>query len=227
MTVVMSTSVAGHRRGVVALLAVAATAVMVLAAPPADAAQRVPTGLGPTWAAKVAGHAQVVVASGAGWTSTHTTVTEWQRTSGGWVKLATWKGWTGLAGWTTKPSEYRRQTPVGVFGLTDAGGYAPDPGSRLPYHRSTRDFWLISHKVRTFNHVIAINYNRVPGTSPANRKRPHGFAAGGGFWIHTQHHSGTGGCVTISDAGVVHLQRTLTPSLHPVIVMGPASVLRR
>ena len=207
------------------LLLVAVVAGGLVGARPAQAAPTAPAGLGPTWLGRLNGHDQVVIASGQDWHSTRITVTEWERRSGGWVRTGAWSGWSGLDGWTSIPSEYRRMSPVGIFSLTDAGGYAPDRGSRLPYDHSTRRYSLISHGVRTFNHVIAINYNRIPGRVPADRTRPAGFAAGGGFWIHTEHHSGSGGCITIPDAGVVQLQRTLTRSAHPVIVMGPASVL--
>lgn len=184
-----------------------------------------PTGLGQGWAARLAGHAQVVIASGADWNAPHAVVTEWQRTPGGWVQLDTWSGWNGRDGWTTTPAEGRAQSPVGAFSLTDAGGYAPDPGSRLPYDHNRRSYSLIVNGVRAFNHVIAINYNRIPGTAPANQTRPIGYAAGGGFWIHTQHNSGTDGCVGIPDAGVVELQKTLDPAAKPLIIMGPAAVL--
>ncbi|NJC68652.1 hypothetical protein HC031_02765 [Planosporangium thailandense] len=196
-----------------------------LAPTPTVSALPVPAGLGPQWAARLAGHSQVVVASGADWRSSHATVTEWQRAAGGWVRLAEWDGWNGREGWTTTPAETRPQSPVGMFGLTDAGGYAPNPGSRLPYDHSSGSYSLIFNGVRAFNHVIAIDYNRVPGTAPANSTRPLGYAAGGGFWIHTQHNSGTNGCVGIPDAGVVALQQTLDPAAKPVIVMGPAAAL--
>ena len=50
-------------------------------------------------------------------------------------------------GSTSTPSEFRRQSPVGIYSLTDAGGIAPDPGSRLPYDHSTSRYGLISHGV--------------------------------------------------------------------------------
>ena len=221
-------SAARHPRWIAAVLLLATVvAGGLVGAQPALAAPAVPAGLGPTWLARLSGHDEVVIASGQDWQSTQITATEWVRRSGGWVQIGSWRGWNGLDGWTAKPSEYRRQTPVGIFSLTDAGGYAPNPGSRLPYDHSTRRYSLMSHGVRTFNHVIAINYNRIPGRVPADQTYPAGAAAGGGFWIHTEHHSGTGGCITIPDAGVVQLQRTPTRSAHPVIVMGPAAVLAR
>ncbi|MCW2641220.1 MAG: hypothetical protein JWP76_3526, partial [Dactylosporangium sp.] len=192
---------------------------------PAAGGPPAPAGLGPGWAAQLAGHAQVVIASGTDSNSPHAAVTEWQRGPGGWVQLGEWSAWNGSAGWTTTPAEGRPQSPVGVFGLTDAGGYAPNPGSSLPYDHSRSSYSLIFNGVRAFNHVIAINYNRVSGAAPANQTRPMGYAAGGGFWIHTQHNSGTNGCIGIPDTGVVQLQKTLDPAAKPVIVMGPATVL--
>jgi L,D-peptidoglycan transpeptidase YkuD (ErfK/YbiS/YcfS/YnhG family) len=243
---------AGRRTAVLLLAALAATVTVVTVAPvatttagatrfvtharatggppapapaPAAGGPPAPAGLGPGWAAQLAGHAQVVIASGTDSNSPHAAVTEWQRGPGGWVQLGEWSAWNGSAGWTTTPAEGRPQSPVGVFGLTDAGGYAPNPGSSLPYDHSRSSYSLIFNGVRAFNHVIAINYNRVSGAAPANQTRPMGYAAGGGFWIHTQHNSGTNGCIGIPDTGVVQLQKTLDPAAKPVIVMGPATVL--
>src|ERR1700712_503345 len=100
-----------------ALLGLVVLAGLLLAEQPASAAGTPrPAGLGPSWAARLAGHNEVVIASGAGWTSPHVTVTEWQRTSTGWVRLGAWSGWSGRGGWTTRPAEVRPQSPVGVFG---------------------------------------------------------------------------------------------------------------
>jgi hypothetical protein len=55
----------------------------------------------------------------------------------------------------------------------DAGGVLADPGSRLP--------------------VIAIDYNRVRGTSPIDPTRPQGESRGGSIWLHMDHGSPGGG----------------------------------
>ena len=68
--------------------------------------------------------------------------------------------------------------------------------------------------------MIAINDNRVPGRVPADSTRPAVTRPVAASRIHTKHHSGSGGSVTIPDAAVVQLQRPLVPALHPVILMG-------
>ncbi|GGV04918.1 hypothetical protein GCM10010260_47690 [Streptomyces filipinensis] len=80
-------------------------------------------------------------------------------------------------------------SPLGVYTHSDAGSLLPGPGSKLPCHRS-RGF----HPPGTgfegeplagaFDHVIAVDHHREPGTSPLDRTQPLGPSRGGGVWLH-------------------------------------------
>ena len=76
-----------------------------------------------------------------------------------------------------------------------------------------------------FDYVIAIDYNRVAGTSPLDGTQPLGANRGGGIWVHVDHGGPTHGCVSIPAARMVDLLRTLLPADHPVIVMGDRASL--
>jgi L,D-peptidoglycan transpeptidase YkuD (ErfK/YbiS/YcfS/YnhG family) len=75
--------------------------------------------------------------------------------------------------------------------------------------------------------VIAIDYNREPGTSPLDWTRPLGAGRGGGIWIHVDHGGPTHGCVSIAERHLKDLLRALDPALHPVVVMGDHASLAR
>ncbi|MEU4092257.1 L,D-transpeptidase family protein [Streptomyces sp. NPDC026673] len=170
-----------------------------------------------------AGSRQVVAVYGDGVRSADATIVLYTRNGDLWKRERSWSGHNGKRGWTTDHQEGDRKSPVGVFTLSDAGGVLADPGSGLPYHRSPAfaapRSWAKSHW-HDFDLVIAIDYNRVKGTSPLDPTRPQGQSKGGGIWLHMDHGSGTSACVSQSKADMEYLLRTLDPALHPVVVMG-------
>ncbi|MFF3753563.1 L,D-transpeptidase family protein [Streptomyces sp. NPDC002018] len=151
-------------------------------------------------------------------------VTGWRRTSG------EWPAHNAREGWTDDHVEGDLRSPIGVFDLTDAGGKLPDPGSKLPYDRG-RAFEAEGTGFEgeslegTFDYVIAINYNRVPGTTPLDWTRPLGQEKGGGIWLHVDHGGPTQGCVALPRPRMRELLRTLDPAKRPVVVMGDAASL--
>ncbi|MFI9803479.1 L,D-transpeptidase family protein [Streptomyces sp. NPDC052301] len=175
---------------------------------------------------------QAVVVTGRGKDSDRCTVVLHRRTATGWQAGAAWPGHNALRGWSPHHMGGDLRSPLGVYTLSDAGGLLPDPGSRLPYHRS-RGF----HSPGTgfegepldgaFDYVIAIDYNRRPGTSPLDWTRPLGPSRGGGVWLHVDHGGPTHGCVSVAKAHMRDLLRTLDPARHPVVVMGYADWLAR
>ncbi|MEW2521789.1 L,D-transpeptidase family protein [Actinacidiphila alni] len=184
-------------------------------------------GLGPkTRSAIPAASKQVLVASGKAKNSADSTVTLWSRTADGhWKPGAVWPAHNALRGWTAKHHAGDLHSPIGVFTLSDAGGFDADPGAKLPYHHSSAfraggvgfDGEPLDE---AFDYVIAINYNRVPGTSPLDGTQPLGPSRGGGIWVHVDHGGPTHGCVSVSASHMVDLLHTLVPADHPVIVMG-------
>ncbi|GGS60210.1 L,D-transpeptidase family protein [Streptomyces cinerochromogenes] len=188
-------------------------------------------GLGPRRSAAIPERCtQAVVVTGRGANSPLCTVVLHQRTAAGWQASPAWPAYNALRGWSAHHMIGDLRSPLGVYTLSDAGGLLPDPGSRLPYHRSGA-----FHSPGTgfegeplegsFDYVIAIDYNRRPGTSPLDRTRPLGPKRGGGVWLHVDHGGPTHGCVSVAKAHLKDLLRTLDPGRHPVVVMGHADWL--
>lgn len=171
---------------------------------------------------------QVVAVYGEGRNSADATVVLYTK-SAAWKKTRSWPAHNGKKGWTPNHRENDKRSPVGVFTLSDAGGVLADPGARLPYTESAAfqapHYWPKTHW-HDFDHVIAIDYNRVKGTPPNDPTRPQGQRKGGSIWLHMDHGSGTSGCVSLSKSGMRYLLRTLDPKLRPVVVMGDKASLR-
>ncbi|MGX2992912.1 L,D-transpeptidase family protein [Streptomyces sp. JNUCC 64] len=192
-------------------------------------------GLGPATRARVpARAAQALVVTGTGRDSSASTAALHQRDAHGvWRAVAgPWPAHNALRGWTDEHRAGDLRTPVGVFGLGDAGGLLPDPGTKLPYDRDDRfgdsgTGFLDESLEGSFDYVLAIDYNRVPGTSPLDRTRPLGLGRGSGIWLHVDHGGPTKGCVSLPRGRMRELLRLLDPRLRPVVVMGDAGSLRR
>lgn len=171
---------------------------------------------------------QVVAVYGAGKDSADSTIALFTRTGDTWKKERSWSGHNGKRGWTTDHHEGDKRSPVGVFTLSDAGGVLADPGAKLPYTQTASlqapHYWAKSHW-HDFDYVVAIDYNRVKGTSPSDPTRPEGQTKGGSIWLHMDHGSGTSACVSQSKSDMEYLLRTLDPAQHPVVVMGDKAEL--
>ena len=202
-----------------------------LAPKPAPGFAQLP-GLGASFRAKVPASAgQVLLARGRAANANTVTVVLYTRTAAGtWLPGASWSGHNALDGWTADHHDGDLHSPIGVYSLTDAGGLYANPGTKLPYLRSS-EFQDLSTGFEgesladAFNYVIAINYNHVPGTSPLSPERPMGADKGGGIWVHVDHGGPTHGCISIPQADMVALLKALDPAKHPVIVMGDAASL--
>ncbi|MFJ5673939.1 hypothetical protein [Streptomyces sp. NPDC093097] len=171
---------------------------------------------------------QVLAVYGAGPNSPDATVVLYDRDDNGWEQKGSWPAHNGRRGWTADHHEGDKRSPVGVFGLTDAGGVRADPGARLPYTHSAAftppPYWSKNTR-HDFDYVVAINYNRVAGASPLDPTRPGGQSKGGGVWLHVDHGSGTSACVSVAEPVMATLLRALDPARHPVVVMGDRASL--
>ncbi len=145
-------------------------------------------GLGPrTRAALDPATRQAVVVRGKDRDSSDSAVTLYERRPGaGWKAVAgPWPAHNAARGWTDHHVQDDLRSPVGVYGLTDAGGLLPDPGTRLPYDRgpaftATGTGALGEPLAGSFDYVVAINYNRKPGTSPWTGPAPWAWSAAAG-----------------------------------------------
>ncbi|MDT3397127.1 L,D-transpeptidase family protein [Streptomyces sp. B1866] len=188
-----------------------------------------PPGVGSRLRSRIpAASRQVVAVYGEDADAAGSTVVFYTRRGGRWHAEHRWPAHNGRRGWTADHHEGDLRSPVGVFTLSDAGGVLPDPGSRLPYTPSAAfaapRTWSRSHW-HDFDYVVAIDYNRVRGTSPLDPTRPAGRRKGGGIWLHVDHRGGTSGCVSLPASGMAYLLRALDPARHPVIVMGDRAAL--
>ncbi|MEU5088371.1 L,D-transpeptidase family protein [Streptomyces sp. NPDC021356] len=202
-----------------------------------NAAPELPTqlpGLGPKTLSQVPAETrQVVLVTGQGKNSNRSGVVLYQRTADGWKAGATWAAHNALKGWTDDHRAGDLRSPIGVFTLSDAGGRLSDPGSRLPYTRSSGGYTVGGLGFNgeplagAFDYVIAIDYNHKKGTTPLDWTRPLGADKGGGIWLHVDHGGPTHGCVSIAKRHMKELLGTLDPAQHPVVVMGDAGSLSR
>ena len=172
---------------------------------------------------------QVLTVYGDGKNSSDSTAVLFTKNGSTWDRTASWPAHNGKLGWTTDHHLGDKRSPVGVFTLTAAGGVLDDPGTALPYsqdesYEAPRD-WDESHW-HDFDYVIAIDYNRVPGTPPDDAEQPEGEDKGGGIWLHLDHGSGTSACVSLSKEAMEYLLRTLDPNRHPVVLMGDRADLK-
>ena len=176
---------------------------------------------------------QVVIVRGATTTANTATIEFYERVDAQWVRRASWQGHVGKRGWSVRKAEGDLKTPVGTFGLTDAGGRKADPGSKLPYDQSTAFTPAPAQPgfgdamADAFDYVIAVNYNRAAGRTPLDFTRPLGVDAGGGIWLHVDHDGPTHGCVSLPKTGMRYLLQHLSPKAHPLVVMGSAAQLDR
>ncbi|MFC8513034.1 L,D-transpeptidase family protein [Streptomyces sp. NPDC057257] len=199
----------------------------------AEAARVQLPGLGPKTLAEVPSDArQAVVVTGRGANSPKSTLVLYERTATGWQAGTPWPAHNALKGWSDHHMAGDLRSPIGVYGLTDAGGLLADPGTKLPYDQgsgftSPGTGFEGEPLAGSFDYVIAINYNRRAGTSPLDWTRPLGASRGGGIWIHVDHGGPTHGCVSIAENHMKELLRALDPDLHPVVVMGDAASLAR
>ncbi|SEG41813.1 L,D-peptidoglycan transpeptidase YkuD, ErfK/YbiS/YcfS/YnhG family [Actinacidiphila yanglinensis] len=209
-----------------------------------DAPRTVPTtpaaaalpGVGPKTLAEVPADAQqVVLVTGKGHDAPTSTVRLYRRDPvTGWTPAGpVWAAHNALRGWSDDHHGGDLRSPIGVFTLTDAGGRLADPGTKLTYDHAPIGFgspgtgFHGESLAGAFDYVIAINYNRKPGTSPRDWTRPLGDSRGGGIWLHVDHGGPTHGCVSLPQSVMKTLLRTLTPDRHPVVVMGDAKALAR
>ncbi|MEU5041928.1 L,D-transpeptidase family protein [Streptomyces griseorubiginosus] len=196
------------------------------------APQQIP-GLGPkTWAKVPDTARQAVVVTGRGRDSSDSTVVLHQRTEAGWWAGESWPAHNALKGWTDHHLAGDLRSPIGVYTLTDAGGLLRNPGTKLPYDRSGSftapgTGFEGEPLAGSFDYVIAIDYNRRPGTSPLDWTRPMGAGRGGGIWLHVDHGGPTHGCVSVSEEHMKELLRVLDPGQRPVVVMGDGPSLAR
>ena len=186
---------------------------------------------------------QVITAVAPSTSSTEGVVRAWRKVRGGWQPVGpAVPAWFGSDGLTRHASESRSATPIGSFTLTHAFGRLADPGTAVPYTRTTPADWWISqpgplyntrqrcssdcgftqgdpnehlyYTVPYYRYAVVIDYN--------TRNSPTGVVPGAGsaFFLHVTVGAPTQGCISIAQQQLVRLLRWLTPARHPRILIG-------
>jgi L,D-peptidoglycan transpeptidase YkuD (ErfK/YbiS/YcfS/YnhG family) len=190
-------------------------------------------GLGPRTLAEVpADTRQALVVTGVGRDASQGSAILYERTPEGWRAGSYWPAQNAQRGWTDHHMQGDLRSPIGVFGLTDAGGLLANPGTKLPYDKGSgyhidRTDNFGQSLAGSFDYVVAVNYNRIPGRNPLDWGRPLGMERGGGIWIHVEHTTPTSGCIALKREAMRTLLRTLDPAKKPVVVMGPKEELAK
>jgi L,D-peptidoglycan transpeptidase YkuD (ErfK/YbiS/YcfS/YnhG family) len=182
-----------------------------------------------------------VVASGE--SATTATLQRWVRVTKGWRAVGgPVAAHLGSAGMSSRPSESTPATPEGSFTLTQAFGRLSDPGSGLPYRRTSPADWWISESgalYNTFQHCVSTcpftqgdpnehlasitpeyDYAVVIDYNTANSPTGVRQGAGSAFFLHVSSGVPTAGCVSVPAGDLVPIMRWLRPAQHPRIVIG-------
>jgi L,D-peptidoglycan transpeptidase YkuD (ErfK/YbiS/YcfS/YnhG family) len=192
---------------------------------------------------------QVVTVTAPSTGSTTATLQAWSKSGSGWRKVGpAVPAFVGSNGMSTHTHEGLSATPMGSFTLTQAFGANSDPGTDLPYCRTTPADWWISqtsgagadlyntHQRCASNCAFTrgdpnehlhyetpyYNYAVVIDYNTANAPGGVRQGAGSAFFLHV-HPSGTGataGCVSIPQDQLVRIMRWLDPAAHPRILIG-------
>jgi len=226
-----------HAAALLPIVAMVATAALIQsseAASPSVVTARLvasyaPPGVGAYWRNILKTHSQVIVGDGIYNNTNVIQLTLWTYVGvNKWRNDGSYTASGGANGWG-KTRQGDRKSPTGVYGLTDAGGYYPNPGTQLPYQYSPHLYSYVYHNVRVFSYVVSINYNHVVGTPPSSTRTPGPYSWGSQIWLHQR----TGlvgtslGCVGTTRVGMVRILRWLNPKSHPVILMAPHSTIVR
>lgn len=144
------------------------------------------------------------------------------------------RGHTGRAGVTANKAEGDKATPAGLYGLTQAFGVQPDPGSKLPYRQATADsYWVddpnsayynqwvegtankdwksaehLTDYAEAYAYAVAVDYN-TPSPVPGK---------GSAIFLHCGSRP-TSGCVSVSRADMLALLLWLDPAKDPAILI--------
>jgi L,D-peptidoglycan transpeptidase YkuD (ErfK/YbiS/YcfS/YnhG family) len=187
---------------------------------------------------------RVITVDAPSWSSDTAAMILWQRTSGGWVRVAgPWTAWTGRNGWSYAPGESTLRSPIGSFTFGGGFGLAADPGYRLGWFDvGPTDYWVedpaspvynthqqgptdetkatwghfehLADYTVAYQYAALINFN-VPVS---------GHARGSGIFLHVSDHS-TAGCVGLPTSELLTVLRWIDAGTR--IVMGPDREIRK
>jgi L,D-peptidoglycan transpeptidase YkuD (ErfK/YbiS/YcfS/YnhG family) len=194
------------------------------------------------------GAQQVIVVDAPNAASTTATLYTFENDGGTWSQVfAPMPAVDGTNGWLPGPQRQEGDgtTPEGIYAIgSTMYGTEPNPGTMFAYHQLVCGDWWdedpTSPTYNTFQHVACgttppfagdsealwTEGNAYPSMAVVNFNTPPSGPLGSGIFLHADTGSPTAGCVSLPLADLDQVLDWLNPSLHPVVVMGPDSVIR-
>ncbi len=198
--------------------------------------------------ASTGGAQQVLIVDAPAAASTTATLTAYENDGAGWYQVfGAMPAVDGANGWLPGQSRSAGDdtTPEGMYAIgSTMYGTNADPGTRFPYHQLVcGDWWdedSTSSTYNTFQHVACgttppyadesealwTEGNAYPSMAVIDYNTPPTGPLGSGIFLHADTGSPTAGCVSLPLSDLDAVLDWLNPALHPVIVMGPDSVMR-
>jgi L,D-peptidoglycan transpeptidase YkuD (ErfK/YbiS/YcfS/YnhG family) len=194
------------------------------------------------------GAQQVITVDAASSASTTATLSTFQNDGNGWYQVFNpMPAVDGINGWRPGPSrsEGDGTSPEGIYAIgSTMYGVNADPGTQFSYHQlACGDWWdedATSPTYNTFQHVACgtsppfggasealwTEGNAYPSMAVINFNTPSTGPTGSAIFLHAAIGPHTQGCISLPLPDLNEVIRWLNPALHPVIVMGPDSVIR-
>ncbi len=198
--------------------------------------------------ASTGGAQQVVIVDAPSASSTTATLTTYENDGAGWyAAMGPMPAVDGVNGWVpgNSRSEGDGATPEGMYAFGPTMyGTNPNPGTAFAYHQLVCGDWWdedpSSPTYNTFQHVACgttppfagdsealwTEGNAYPSMAPVEYNTPPSGPLGSGIFLHTNIGTPTQGCVSLPYSDLIAVLTWLKPALHPVIVLGPDSVIR-
>jgi L,D-peptidoglycan transpeptidase YkuD (ErfK/YbiS/YcfS/YnhG family) len=194
------------------------------------------------------GAQQVIVVDAPSAASTTATLSTFENDGNGWYQVfAPMPARDGANGWIAAADRHEGDgtTPEGIYGIgSTMYGTEADPGTHFAYHQLVcGDWWdedTSSSEYNTFQHVACGSQpsfggdsealwtegNAYPSMAVIDFNTPTTGPIGSGIFLHSDLGVATQGCISLPHADLVQVLDWLNPARHPVIVMGPDSVVR-
>ncbi len=198
--------------------------------------------------ANTGGAQQVITVDAASAASQTATLSAFENDGHGWYQVfANMPAVDGVNGWVPAASrtEGDGAAPEGLYAIgATMYGVDANPGTAFPYHQLVCGDWWDedpqSPTYNTFEHVACgttppfagnsealwTEGNAYPSMAVIDFNTPATGAYGSGIFLHANIGSPTQGCVSLPLGDLDQVLDWLNPALHPVIVMGPDSVIR-
>ena len=198
--------------------------------------------------ATTGGAQQVILVDAPNAASTTATLFTFENDGSGWYQVfAPMPAVDGVNGWIPGPARHEGDgtTPEGMYAIgSTMYGTEPDPGTLFPYHQLVcGDWWdedSSSAGYNTFQHVpcgsepsfagdseaLWTEGNAYPSMAVIDFNTPPSGPIGSGIFLHADIGAPTQGCVSLPYSDLIQVLTWLNPARHPVVVMGPDSVVR-